>query len=198
MHGGKNLEMESLMGKIGGMTIGQTVLVALAFSVGYYYFFFNDGYELEGRLAQLKSEVTAQETVAGEVRKSLAEGKRFKEELESMSEKFEQAIKFLPSEINMTEVLRKVTQQVRAAGASSIRLQPQGQTVKKELYEEFYIDIELRGDYSQLTMVLANLSKLQRIINIRNFEMVVKDDKAEVPELSFLGRLVGYRYTGEK
>lgn len=189
--------MKELVDQLDALTAVHTLLIGLAVAALYYFLLFDDGAAISQNINRMSADVAQKQQIAIDTRQKLKEGEKFKVEAEKMKEQYQEALEFLPSEVDVSGVLTKVTQQVRSAGANIVRIEPQAKAIPKGMYEEFYMELELQGTFGELTQFIANLTKIKRVLNIKSFEMVNEASSAEVPILNFSGQLVGYRYVGE-
>jgi type IV pilus assembly protein PilO len=110
-----------------------------------------------------------------------------------MSQTFRLALDYLPKELDIQDLLRKIYSESRAAGVQLTNFKPKD-PVSKDFYDELLMEIELRGNYPQLVLFLSYVSKLPRIINIKNVELIDPVYIDGVPMLKMRGTLVAYRY----
>jgi Tfp pilus assembly protein PilO len=64
----------------------------------------------------------------------------------------------------------------------------------KGFYEELKMDVEFEGTFTNLMNFLSFISKVQRIITIRNVEIVTKEVVDGNSFLGVKGTFVSYRY----
>jgi len=117
--------------------------------------------------------------------------------MERVSQTFRLALDYLPKELDIEDLLKKIYSEARAAGVQLTDFKPKD-SVSKDFYDELPMEIQLKGSYAQLVTFLGNISKIPRIINIRDVHI---NDPAFVdgyPTLKLNGVLVGYRYKEAK
>jgi type IV pilus assembly protein PilO len=124
----------------------------------------------------------------------LANKSKFQEEMERLSLTFKLALEYLPKDLEIEDILKKTSLEARAAGVELSGFTPK-ESGSKDFYEEKPVDIKLRGPYGQLVTFLANISKLPRIINVRDVEIGTPKYVDGSPIMEFRGTLVVYRYT---
>lgn len=118
---------------------------------------------------------------------------KFQEEVEQVSQTVRLALDYVPKEIDIQDLLKKVYSEARSAGVQLSHFKPK-ESVTKDFYDEVPMEIELRGSYSQTVLFLSYISKIPRIINIRNVEMTEPKVFDGITQLKLKGVLVAYRY----
>lgn len=118
---------------------------------------------------------------------------KFQEETEKIAQTFRMALDYLPKELDTQDILSKVYREARASGIELINFKPRSSRIQ-EFYEELPMDIQTRGTYSQLLTFLSNVSRIPRIINIKNIDIGNPQFKEGVPYMQLSGTLAGYRY----
>jgi type IV pilus assembly protein PilO len=169
---------------------------AIALAGLYYWLYFDAG---EG----IQAQITGQQAELDHVRKDLADTEavigdkqKFEQEYNRVSDQFRAAIEFLPSNFNIQALLKQIYSEARSAGIDLEKTIPQAPKgpVEGRFYEELAIDVTLVGSYPQLTLFLSYVSRLQRIVNIRNVEIKFERMNDTTPYLTMKGTLVAYRY----
>ena len=188
--------MNKLLEDLQKLPMSKAFLVGALLAAFYYFVMFDNGKGLDAQVAKTRAQINTKQSQINQTKKKIADGKKFEEEVNKMSMQFQEALEFLPTKLDVGDILKKISTQARSAGVNVIKVEPQEQRNQLEFYEEIYIDIELEGRYDQLTLFLANISKIQRILNVKSFDMKTDSDTGgEI--LSFKGQLVAYRYLEE-
>ncbi|MBK9293201.1 MAG: type 4a pilus biogenesis protein PilO [Oligoflexia bacterium] len=145
------------------------------------------------KIRQLKNDISAaQEKLKQTIEKTNNKAK-FQEEVEQVSQTVRLALDYLPKEIEIQNLLKKVYSEARSAGVQLSQFKPK-EVIAKDFYDEVPMEIELKGSYSQIVMFLSYVSKIPRIINIRNVEITDPKFFDGIPQMKFKGVLVAYRY----
>jgi type IV pilus assembly protein PilO len=155
------------------------------------------GGDLIPQIEALRTDVEKDRIKLRETQDRAANKAKFQEEVEQVSQLFRLALDYLPKELDVQDLLKKVYSEARSAGVDLLSFKPK-ETKQKDFYDELPMDIVVKGNYPQLVTFLTNVSKLPRIINI----MKVEIDKPEIvegyPFMRMSGTLVGYRYKETK
>lgn len=147
--------------------IGILVFLVLAISAGYWYFYWSpksdDIRRAKARAVQVEKQVSEYEAIARELPKFEAENKRLQKEFELVASK-------LPKEKEIPALIDSVYEEISASNLDSIIFAPKGQ-VTKEIYAEIPIDMEVVGTYYNLADFFDRISRLPRIVNVRNLNL---------------------------
>jgi type IV pilus assembly protein PilO len=145
--------------------IGQVLVAAVLGGVicaGFYFFYYEDKQkELEARTTELNS--LKQQIQALEVTVSkLAE---FQEQVKLLEAKLERLKLILPPQKETPDLMKKL-QALASQSTLSIKKFNPRQTVKKDFYEEWPIDMDLDGSYHNLGIFFDRISRLPRLVNV--------------------------------
>lgn len=116
----------------------------------------NSNQELTGRLNRARIQ-----------RAKLPETRAEKEQVDLQ---FDEALKLLPNEKEIPELLTQIT----ALGAESnldLRFFRPGGGRRHEFYQEIPISLELRGNYHNVAVFFERIGRMERIMNIHNVNM---------------------------
>jgi type IV pilus assembly protein PilO len=118
---------------------------------------------LEKEHSSLKSQLTTAKAKA----KQLASYKERKKQAEA---DFMIAKKLLPEKREIPSLLTSISQSGQDAGLEFLTFQPQNEAVK-DFYAEIPVLIKVAGGYHNVAMFFDNVSRLYRIVNMRDIEM---------------------------
>lgn len=177
---------------------------ALVFSVvaGVIYFFiaYNDGSTVEAQIAKVQTDIQAQEKQSQEADAALKEVEQVRVAVAALSDQFKIVSAAIPSDVQMSDIIRAVDTIARASGVSVKSKEPK-EVSNKEFYEEIPLDITLEGSFSQITMFMYYLTSMQRIMKVKNFSIAKQGNDARSglsanAKLLFSGQIVSYRFIG--
>lgn len=163
--------IENLVSQINEQTlqvkIGVLVFLVVAISAGYWYFYWSpksdDIRRAKTRVAQVEKQVSEYEAIARDLPKFEAENKRLQKEFELVASK-------LPKEKEIPALIDSVYEDISASNLDSIIFAPKPQ-VTKEIYAEIPIEMEVIGSYYNLADFFDRISRLPRIVNVRNLNL---------------------------
>lgn len=151
------------------------------------------GQEFDGQITKLKGDLTQQKRKLTETKQITKDKARFQAEMEKVSQTFRLVLDYLPKELDVQDLLKKIYSEARSAGVELSNFKPR-ETRPKDFFDEVPMEIKLKGTYVQLVTFMANISKLPRIVTIKDVEIGSPKMNDGYPYMEMSGVLVGYRY----
>jgi len=114
-----------------------------------------------------------QETLAAELekaRRAVADLPQLEREHAELERKWKQAETLLPSDKEMAELLTQITQAGEQAGVTFKMFKP-GAQLPQEFYNENPIEVQVKGGFHQVGVMLARLANLPRIVGVDNLSL---------------------------
>lgn len=193
--------MNDALKKLAAMPWPRVLLIAAVMAGLYWQFGLEDGVTAEQFAAAESQKQQAQQSFES-AQKAVADLKKFREELDSMSARFQQVVELMPADSNVSDFMLEMREQATKAGARVKKLEPLPGVTKIDFYETRKLEIALEGTYSQILTFLSNLSKLKRLVTIDKLTLtqnpVSSNGSVEDPRVGFAGTIVSYRYTGSQ
>jgi type IV pilus assembly protein PilO len=121
------------------------------------------------RLEGLQREIRALEVTANK----LAE---FQREVALLEAKLETLKRILPPEKETPDLMRKV-QSLASQSSLLIKTFTPGQTVNKEFYQEWPINMSVEGNYHNLGIFFDRVGRLSRLVNIGNIKVTSRNEQ---------------------
>jgi type IV pilus assembly protein PilO len=121
------------------------------------------------RLEGLEREIRALEVTANK----LAE---FQREVALLEAKLETLKRILPPEKETPDLMRKV-QSLASQSSLLIKTFTPGQTVNKEFYQEWPINMSVEGNYHNLGIFFDRVGRLSRLVNIGNIKITSRGEQ---------------------
>lgn len=97
-------------------------------------------------------------------------------EMKKKEVQYKTVMRALPEKEEIPSLLAGVSEAGKDAGLEFLLFQPKPES-KKEFYAEIPVDINVSGTYHQVAVFYDKVSKLPRIVNIRNIKMVPASKK---------------------
>jgi type IV pilus assembly protein PilO len=139
--------------------------------------------ELEKERGSLESQLATAQVKA----RQLAQYRERKRQAEA---DFMVAKKLLPEKREIPSLLTGISQSGQDAGLEFLTFQPQNETIK-DFYAEIPVFIKVSGGYHNVAMFFDNVSRLYRIVNMKDIEMKA-EQKANT--LTTICTAVTYRF----
>jgi type IV pilus assembly protein PilO len=164
-------------------------VVVLMLGLYWYLFFQSKQQELAAgnqKLVQLQNQLAEDRTLAADL-------PRFKEELKRLKAELDEALRQLPNNKELPVLLTDITTLGKNAGLEFKSFIPQPE-VKKDFYAEVPINIALVGGFHELATFFDQLSRLDRIVSIKNFSIAHVEIKNDQVTLNISGQALTYRF----
>ena len=158
--------------KVGALPRMHRIFICVLTFVGvmgiFYYFFFMPQQEemkrLENKHLKLKGQLEVYR------RKAALLGK-FKKKMAEAQIQFNSAMAALPDKKEIPDLLTNISNSGKDAGLEFILFQPRPE-VKTEYYAEIPVNIKVQGGYHQVGEFFDRVSRLHRIVNIKDITMM--------------------------
>ncbi len=147
--------------------LGIFVGLILIISGAYWYFFWSPNNQqltnLNSSLQTKKKKLTELENIKKDLPKFIAENERLEKEFTIASLK-------LPKEEEIPALINSVYSDISASGLEPVVFAPKAQA-NKDIYAEIPIEMKVKGNYFELANFFDRISRLPRIVNVRNLNL---------------------------
>lgn len=186
--------MNQLIERISKLPDSQKALAALVlYGVVYLLFHF---LVYTGKVTALEEQRTQREQLVAEreeVKRKAENRERFEKEVAALNERLGLAIKELPNEREVPELLRRISSLGKKIGLEFLLFQPLPE-VKKNFYAEVPVKIVVQGAYHEVALFFDRVGKLNRIVNIADIKMADPRESSGRVMLTTEGKAVTYRF----
>ena len=111
-----------------------------------------------------------------EQQRILANLPRFQQELKMLQLAFEDALKMLPNAREIPNLITSISTNAQEAGLEILLFQPKPE-ISKDFYAQIPVQMKVTGRYPQIGVFFDKLSKLPRIINIEDLQILSRQTK---------------------
>ncbi len=175
------------------------LLGGLALAFFYYMSSYNDGVSMQMDVDSLRTQLTDLNKQISDNEAIAKDMPEYERKLMYIGEQFQKAISYLPSDQKNEDILRQFNLLASTAGVNIRSVKPKSETQIRGFYEELSIEVELKGTYSQITNFLSLVSKIPRIINIKDLDLKLANESlGDNPVLNLSGILVAFRFLDNK
>lgn len=154
----------------------------------YYYFFFMPKQMQLHQAAQTLDVRTSQLTIVRQQARSL---KEWEEKMARVEDAFYIATRALPDKKELPSLLKSVSNAGSSAGLNILLFQP-GSPVNRDFYKEIPLSMKLKGSYLQIADFFFQVSRLNRIVNIKN--VVLRRNKSASGVIDMTCNAVTYMF----
>lgn len=176
------------------LPFSMALLFGSALTLVYYFALYDGGESIDTEAANRRIEIGLKEKEKERLTKNIDEGLRIKEKVSVIGDQFKEAFQFLPGEWESDKLISDISKQAQISGATVVKITPETEMKKVDIYETMNIDFELKGSFSSLALFIANISKIRRIIDVQELKFLNNEPDAEAPVLNVTGKMIAYRY----
>lgn len=194
--------MNGILARLAGLSFRGLLIVAGLILGIYYAAFFDDGSSIDKTIADIQGQIGPAEAQAAEAEKALQEVEQVRAQVGTLGDQYRLVAQKLPTEVQMSEMIRVIDQLAKASGVSIKSKEPQ-QTSDRQYYEEIPVKIALEGNYSEITTFLFKVSSFERIMRLKNFVISNRMGPSSGAgdfngQLTFEGQILSYRFKGDQ
>jgi len=176
------------------------LIISLGLTAFYYFSLYNDGAQEDKQIKTLGTTIDQKQKELTEAQEVAKDEGQFQKEVNFVSNQLRAALEYLPADLEVEDIHRRLTTEVRSSGIRLISFQKSADKQTGEsgaFFETLEMDIELEGSFPQVTLFLANISKIKRIVKIRDFSIATVG-QSDADTIRLKGRLLAYRYVEKK
>jgi type IV pilus assembly protein PilO len=122
------------------------------------------------KIAALRAEYDKKSSELARARASVADLPRFEAEYEQLHQRWELAAELLPTDRQLSTLLRKITLAGEQTGVQFVMFKPGGQR-PSEYHTELPVQISVTGPYHNVGSFLAELANLRRIVTVSGLHL---------------------------
>ncbi|HEY5908507.1 MAG TPA: type 4a pilus biogenesis protein PilO [Vicinamibacteria bacterium] len=154
--------------------LGVSVALGALIFGGFYFFWWSDAMKEEAtkkaKREALQKEIRALEVTANKLQE-------FQREVQLLEAKLETLKRILPPERETPDLMRRVQSLASQSFLTVKKFQPTT-PVQKEFYQEVPINMDLTGSYHNLGLFFDRISRLSRLVNLRNLKVKVSQKQS--------------------
>ena len=171
------------------------IIALIALLIGGFYYF--SVYQSTNRQLQaLHGQELELQRKLSEVRSIAANIAEFEEEITNLELKLSKVLRQLPNDKELPVLLTDITTLGKNAGLEFKSFIPQAE-IKKGFYAEVPISISLTGGFHELARFFDELSHLDRIVNVQDFNIEDVKVRPNAIELAISGVATTFRFVSE-
>jgi type IV pilus assembly protein PilO len=117
----------------------------------------------------------------------------FEAELETLAAQLKEALKELPNDREIPSLLSEIDGLARKSGLDVRKFQPLPE-VMHEYYADVPVQITMDGGYHEVGIFFDRVSKMDRIVSVRDIEMADPKESGSEVNLTVSGQVVTFRF----
>lgn len=181
--------------KIATLKFNQAVVFGGILTFLYYTALYDNGAAIDTQIAGIQTQIDTEKQKERESALALDRIKQLRESYALLTDQFKIASSQIPVEIQMSDIIRTVDLMAKTSNVIIKTKEPK-QTLREDIIEIFPLRVVAEGGYSDLTKFFYNLSTIERIFRIRNFNILAPADTSKSRKLSLEVELASYRFVG--
>jgi len=166
--------VESINQKPPRVRLGILIGIIVVLFILFWYFFWSPKSE---ELKKARTDLQREEKRLNEYEQVAKELPRFKKEFERLNREFQESARKLPEEKEIPSLIDSIYAAISGSGLESNTFAPKGE-VKKDIYAEIPIEMKVYGSYFDLASFFDRVSRLPRIVNVRDLNLSREDRKS--------------------
>jgi len=187
--------IEPIFEKVGNISKLHRILICVATFIvitgSFVYFLYLPNFE---GLNQLNSEYKNLEQRLASAKKKAAQLNQYREKMKTAEAQYKIAMKALPDKKEIPSLLTNISEAGKEAGLEFLLFQPESE-INKDFYAEIPVSIKVAGNYHNVGLFFDNVSRLFRIVNIKDIVMATT---REGKELNTSCTAITYRFVETK
>ena len=126
-------------------------------------------------LDKLNSDYTNLEKKLVSTKKKAAQLNKYREKMKTAEANYKIAMKALPDKKEIPSLLTDITKSGKDVGLEFLLFKPETE-IKKDFYAEIPVSIKVAGNYHYVGLFFDNVSRLFRIVNIKDIVMTLSKE----------------------
>lgn len=163
--------IEPLFEKIGTLSKGHRIVICVSTFIVitglFVYFLYLPKFE---KFDQLNSDYKNLEKRLAFAKRNAAQLNQYRKKMKTAEAQYKIAMKALPDKKEIPSLLTSITESGKEAGLEFLLFQPEAE-INKGFYAEIPVSIKVAGNYHNVGLFFDNVSRLYRIVNIKNIVM---------------------------
>ncbi len=189
--------MGDLLERIGKLTAAQKLAAALgiyvAIAAGLFFLLIKPTDEKITTALNKQVELTEKR----DENRDIAENRdRWERRVERLNEELAKAIKELPNDREIPELVRRISSIGKKIGLEFLLFQPLPEA-RRDFYADVPVKLKVEGSYHEVATFFDRIGKLNRIVNVRNIAMSDPAERSGKIVLTIEGTAVTYRFLTE-
>ena len=168
--------IEPLFEKVGNISKVHRILICVATFIvitgSFVYFLYLPKFE---KLDQLSSDYKNLEKRLVSAKKKAAQLNQYRKKMKTAEAQYKIAMKALPDKKEIPSLLTNITESGKDAGLEFLLFQPESE-INKDFYAEIPVSIKVAGNYHNVGLFFDNVSRLSRIVNIKDIVIATTRD----------------------
>jgi Tfp pilus assembly protein PilO len=190
------------MNLLNRLTLGRATALGLAAAAIYYFVMYDSGTAQLAQIASAKQRIQELQQQIESDQQKLDRAAVYKRAATEVGGTIMRLLSLIPENFKMSDLMRIISNEAKTAGSSLDGIKPGLQEISSTApeFEELTVSLDIKGSFLQHMVFLSNLTKVNQILIVRQFEFShVRDGKGEEPTtVNLNAEIVAFRYRGEQ
>lgn len=197
--------IQKMINLIGSMSLPRVALFAGILTVVYYATFYDGGDTIIQGIEAAKAQLEAENTKKIETQKVLKKEQQMKADVELLAKKFEEIKAKIPLDFLESDLRTIVDHYSSQNGLKTTRTDRRQLPIKtnqnnhgnENLIEQVALGYEFEGSYSNVSKFVSEISGLEKLIKIGDFELTTVNSNKKTKDLTFKVNIIGFKQSLE-
>ena len=182
----------------------KALLIGLFIAGFYYLTLYDSGERLEGQIKNKKNRITQLRGEIATMEKTLVDAEKHREISRKLGEEMDAVLRAVPEKYNSLELMKVLSDEAKVVGTSIVNLAPAnnfGRGSQEDLDNPFKpvtVTVTLDGTFNQIMLFMSNLTKVSKIILIKDLSLTLKEPnkvfETASPAINYKATFQAYRY----
>lgn len=161
----------------------------------YFLLVYDNGEVIDRNMQQVQTQISQAEHQIKVTKEAFADAERFEREVKATVDQFSMVIDYMPENMGPSELMTIVSDLTAKTGLKLVKTEPVAGGERTNFYEPIRMSFAFEGSFAQILTFLSELSSVPRLITFEGVELsTLANTDPEMPQLSFTGTIVAYRY----
>jgi type IV pilus assembly protein PilO len=151
----------------------------------------------KGDLSTLSAEQSQLQTDKARVKARAENRDTFEAELLALNNELKQALRELPDQKEIPELVRRISNEGRRSGLEIRKFKTMSE-VPQQFYAEVPVALEVYGSFHEVAMFFDRLAKLDRIVYVQDVELASPTERGGKVYLKVTGTAVTFRFLSDE
>lgn len=167
------------------LTPAKCLVVGFVLCIVYYFVFYNKGEDIIASTGVVQEEINGVQKRLADVQEALNNQSEFEKKVVEFTKELEELLKFFPTNLNMNEMQKELTEKLRITDNKLIRIQEVEVQTRFVGYKENGVEIETIGGFHEIMGFLSAITKMSRVVDFRSMELDAQNPTDELSMIKF-------------
>jgi len=187
----------SLEDRLKSMSPVQALIIGLALMGIYYLAVFKSGEATKTSSSQMRIEISNKKLELEKADRLISQNQSITQDEREKLAYLNEVMQIVPTEFTGTELMRILSNEIKASGASLVRLVDSTPAVlnadSKNFLERVQVQVEVQGTFSQILVFLSYLTRVDRLLVLGDYKIETSAESTRARGVKFTADVFGYK-----